>query len=254
MEFSKKKKLILDMISIIFLFSALFYENTLLYHFCRYHIFLISCIYYVSRWWSWNDLVYSALRLNTICEWVRQDERWPDILVLKLRESGIDINLIANPSITGYTTLDLIRYELPLIEQYHPDFITIQIGVNDYFRWVPVSEFRMRYTHILEEIKRIVPKAKILILDIPDYGKTPLWARTGDPAIIEQGIRQYNQILREVANLYSISVVDVFTSSLLVKDDPTLVASDWLHPSVDQYEIWLWEIYPAAYDVIQTIK
>jgi lysophospholipase L1-like esterase len=126
--------------------------------------------------------------------------------------------------------------------------------VNDYFRWVLLSEFRTRFEYILREIRRIAPDAKILIVDIPDYGMTPTGKRTGNPATIQKGIIEYNQALREIARDYSIPVVDIFSSSLLVWNDPTLVAMDWLHPSGIQYTNWVASIYPTAFDVIGSIK
>lgn len=223
---------------------------------------ILSCIIFIGIIFSWYLVYHRYITMNhqsltyialwdsyTIGEWVRQDERWPDMLVSRFQSSGVDIALIANPSVTGYTTLDLIKYELPLIEQYHPDFITVQIGVNDYFRWVTLSEFRTRFEYILKEIRRIAPDAQILIVDIPDYGMTPTGKRTGDPTTIQKGIIQYHQAIRELAKPYSISVVDVLSVSLLVSGDPSLVASDGLHPSGKQYALWVDAIFSIAKEI-----
>lgn len=185
-------------------------------------------------------LTYIALGDSyTIGEWVSQDERWPDMLVERLKREWIALDLTLNPSVTGYTTEDLIRYELPLLEQYKPDFITLQIGVNDYFQWVPLASFRTRYIRVLSEIRRLSPQARILIVDIPDYGSTPYGTTTGNPWAIRKGIAEYNDAIRDIAESFSIQVVDVFTPSLRVMTESGLVASDGLHPSAEQYRLWV---------------
>ncbi len=210
-------------------------------------IFIIIVIWSFSMYRDPKPMSYVALWDSyTIGEGISESERWPNILVSRLKMSKKEVNLVANPSVTGYTTLDLIEHELPLIDQYHPDFITLQIGVNDYFRWVTISEFRMRYAYVLEEIRRRAPEARVLILDIPDYGKTPLGKKTGDPMTIESGLRAYNQAIRELAKPYGIPVIDIFSVSLLVSWDLSLVASDGLHPSAKQYALWVDAIYPIA--------
>ncbi len=50
----------------------------------------------------------------TIGEAVAEEERWPNLLVGHLREAGVEIEIVANPSVTGWTTQDLIDKELPV--------------------------------------------------------------------------------------------------------------------------------------------
>src|SRR5438876_301931 len=50
---------------------------------------------------------------------------WPSIIASRL---GADLT---NPAVNGYTTLDLIREELPYLGRVEHDFVSILIGVND---------------------------------------------------------------------------------------------------------------------------
>ena len=143
-----------------------------------------------------------------------------------MSESGIILDLLANPSVTGYTTLDLTDQELPLLRGVSPDIITLQIGVNDFFQGVSLEEFTTRYTRLLEDILRISPHSRLILIDIPDYGKTPYGRQTGDPRVIHDGITLYNARIRTIAEKYHLPVADVFTPSLLVEMDTSLTTSD----------------------------
>ena len=67
----------------------------------------------------------------TIGEGASLDESWPALLTRHLRNEGIDVDLVANPSVTGWTTQDLIERELPVFRKAKPNFATLLIGVND---------------------------------------------------------------------------------------------------------------------------
>ncbi len=58
----------------------------------------------------------------TIGESVAEADRWPNQLVTRFAQNGKQLNIIANPSVTGYTTQDIIDRELPLVQQLKPDF------------------------------------------------------------------------------------------------------------------------------------
>ena len=60
----------------------------------------------------------------TICEGASWEQSWPYILTQHLNEHGIAVELIANPSVTGFTTQDLIDKELSVYDASNPDFAT----------------------------------------------------------------------------------------------------------------------------------
>ena len=155
-----------------------------------------------------------------------ENQRWPDQLVQKLSDRGITLELLLNPSVTGYTTLDVIERELPLLVDKTPDIITLQIGVNDFFRGVTLEEFSLRYTRLIREIRQKYPNSRLILVNIPDYGKTPYGSQTGDPMNIYRGILLYNARIRNIAEEYHLPIVDIFDLSLLVVEDPSLISSD----------------------------
>src|SRR5690348_2901825 len=90
-----------------------------------------------------NHIRYVALGDSyTIGEGASPNESWPAVLTRHLKEQGIDIELVANPSATGWTTKQLIDRELPIFKDKEPNFGTLLIGVNDWVQGIDEKTFR----------------------------------------------------------------------------------------------------------------
>ena len=182
----------------------------------------------------------------TIGTSVDESERWPNQLVAALGGGRGPLELVANLGVNGFTTADVIAVELPRLEAYAPDFITLQIGVNDVVQGVPEATYRERLGQILTALRVRVPAGRILLVTTPDYTVTPAGADYGDPAKNRAAIRRFNQILVQDGRSLGIGVVDVFDLSQAAATDGTLVARDGLHPSGRQYGLWVGRIVPAT--------
>jgi acyl-CoA thioesterase I len=182
----------------------------------------------------------------TIGTSVNEPERWPDQLVGALGGGAAPIELIANLGVNGFTTADVIAVELPRLEALAPDFITLQIGVNDVVQGVPEATYRDRLGQILAALRTRLPAARILLVTTPDYTVTPAGADYGDPTANRAAIRRFNDILVQAGRSLGIAVVDIFDISETAATDATLVARDGLHPSGRQYALWVGRIAPAT--------
>ncbi|MBA3758682.1 SGNH/GDSL hydrolase family protein [Candidatus Saccharibacteria bacterium] len=192
-----------------------------------------------------GNIVYLPLGDSyTIGQGVSESERWPNQLASELEKTGIGLTIGANPSRTGFTSQDLIDNELPFLAQTKPDFVTVQIGVNDWVQGVPAQTFQKNLQNILDQLQ--AAQAKILIVTIPDFGKTPSGAGFGKPEEITAGLQAFNKIIQGEASKRNIPVADVFASSQQVTNDSALVAPDGLHPSGKQYAQWTEIILPLT--------
>lgn len=187
-----------------------------------------------------NEIRYLPLGDSyTIGESVNEADRWPNQLATRLTTGGKQLKIIANPSVTGYTTQNLIDRELPLIPKLRPDFVTILIGVNDYVQGVNAATFSQRLDYIISTTqKQLQNPGNIVLVTIPDYGKTPTGSRYGSPESSERGITAFNKIIAQAGAKYNLPVADIFAVSQKVSSDPTLTADDGLHPSAKQYTEW----------------
>src|SRR5690242_20559479 len=89
----------------------------------------------------------------SIGEGATESESWPRLLAQHLTATGCPVELVSNPSRTGWTTEDAIAHELPLFRAARPGFGTLMIGVNDWVQGVEPDVFRARFTHLLNEMR-----------------------------------------------------------------------------------------------------
>jgi len=183
----------------------------------------------------------------TIGTSVTDGERWPDQLV----ERVPSVELVGNPAVNGYTSLDLINEELPQLEALQPELVSILIGVNDVVQGVPDSQYAGNVAIILEELRTRLPAERIICVATPDYTLTPLGASFGDPVQQGDAIVRFNAILREACETRGMRFVpEIFEISQAVQADPSLVADDGLHPSGKQYSLWVDAISPVVEELV----
>jgi acyl-CoA thioesterase-1 len=179
---------------------------------------------------------------------------WPSQLVARLAqdEGGSSLELVANLGVNGYTSADLIRDELPRLNELQPEFVTLQIGVNDVVQGVPESAYGENTAQILDDLRGRLPATRILCVATPDYTLTPMGAAFGDPAQQRAAIIAVNRILEEACEVRAIRFVgDVFPMSQRVAEDPSLVTDDGLHPSGAQYALWVDAIAPIMRELLR---
>ncbi len=182
----------------------------------------------------------------TIGTSVSQADRWPDRLVAALGSDAPRLELVANLGVNGWTSDDVIRGELPALARLQPDFITLLIGVNDVVQGVSAERYRANLESIFDALLDRLPPNRILVVTTPDYTVTPAGADYGDPSRQRGTIASFNAVLREVAGVRGIMVVDIFDLSERAATDRSLVADDGLHPSGVQYALWVERIEPVV--------
>jgi len=182
----------------------------------------------------------------TIGTSVEPAERWPNLLVAALDDAPLSLELVGNIAVNGYSSRDVIDLELPQLAELRPDFVTLLIGVNDVVRGVPHEAYRRNTEAILDDLVALVSAERILVVTTPDYTVTPAGGDFGDPVRKSAGIRAFNEILTTTASSRGILVVDIHDLSLHAALDPSLVARDGLHPSGEQYALWVKRILPAV--------
>jgi acyl-CoA thioesterase I len=188
----------------------------------------------------------------SIGEGASPNESWPALLTRHLNEKGLRVELVANPSRTGWTTKEAIDRELPVFVRARPNFATLQIGVNDWVQGISEETFRKRFALLVDRILGVLTsKNRLLIVTIPDFSVTPTGARYGYGRDISEGILRFNQIIIEEAKRRELRVVGVFQLSKEMKNDSSLIAADGLHPSAREYAEWEKVIFPAALELLR---
>jgi acyl-CoA thioesterase-1 len=182
----------------------------------------------------------------TIGTSVRADERFPDQLIAALGEDASALRLVANLGVNGFTSEDLIREELPALEDLDPEFITVLIGVNDVVQGVPIESYEVNVGTTLDTLLARLPADRVVTISIPDYTVTPAGADYGEPTRQHDGIVAANAVMARLTAERGIAHVDIFDLSRRAAADRTLVAEDGLHPSGRQYGLWVERIRPVV--------
>ena len=188
----------------------------------------------------------------TIGQGLEEKDSWPNLLASHLNASGIKINLVANPSRTGWTAKQEIDFEIPILKKSNADFTTLLIGVNDFVQGVDEETFRERLSLLIDKIQESISnKDNLLIITIPDFSATPAGKNFGNEKDISKGLMKFNSIIKEEAKKRNLNVVDIYTITQEMGNDKSLIENDGLHPTKKEYEIWESVIYPVALKMLK---
>lgn len=186
-------------------------------------------------------LTYLALGDSyTIGQSVGEKDRYPVQLADRLRADSIDIEQVRIIAKTGWTTDELTagiaNSDLTADSTY--SLVSLLIGVNNQYRGRTVAAYKPEFETLLNQAIAFAggKKERVFVVSIPDYAFTPFG---NGSATISQGIDEYNAANREITEAKGIRYFDITPISRGGLADPTLVASDGLHPSGKQYAAWV---------------
>jgi lysophospholipase L1-like esterase len=200
-----------------------------------------------------NKITYLALGDSyTIGASVSEQERFPMQLSAMLRADRISILAPEIIATSGWTTGELINAlnNNPPKKKY--SFVTLLIGVNNQYQGRLLEEYKTQFAELLTMAISYADniKSHVFVLSIPDYSVTPfaLWR---DTLKIAQEIDQFNEANRIISMNFGVHYIDITPISREAKNDPSLIASDGLHPSAKQYYRWDQLLEPLVVKEIQ---
>jgi lysophospholipase L1-like esterase len=182
----------------------------------------------------------------TIGEAVAESACWPNVLVRCLRRAGVAIDDPIIVAVTGWTTDELAQHMDALQLKPPWDLVSLQIGVNNQYRGHSADDYREQFTGLLARAIALADGQPdhVLVTSIPDWGVTRFAREQGrDGARIAKELDAYNAIARAEALQVGARFVDITGIS---RRHPLLLADDGLHPSAEQYALWVEAILPAA--------
>ncbi|MEQ9468172.1 MAG: SGNH/GDSL hydrolase family protein [Ekhidna sp.] len=185
----------------------------------------------------------------TIGEAVNVDERWPVQLAKRLRKDSIKIDPVIVAT-TGWTTDELKSGIVKADLEGTYDFVTVLIGVNNQYRGYPIDQYEREFKEILDQAIQFTGgnPYNVMVISIPDYGATPFASkRLLDAEKIARELDQHNAIAEKIAKLRGVKFINITPGSKQAKNDPSLIASDGLHPSGKMYETWVDAMYDHVY-------
>jgi lysophospholipase L1-like esterase len=187
----------------------------------------------------------------TIGEGVDEALRWPVQLAARLRAAEIPSTEPRILATTGWTTDELreaIRTH-ELAAKY--DLVSLLIGVNNQYRGRGVANYGEEFSELLGIAGAFAggDPRRVVVVSIPDWGVTPFAAaQSADPQRVAAEIDQFNAVNCEIARESGAHWVDI--TDISREGGRAMLADDRLHPSADQYALWVERILPVARGIL----
>lgn len=178
-------------------------------------------------------------------EGVGIERAWPTAMARELTRHGMSTRVVANPSVTGATTSEMLSVGLGPLRTARPEVMTVMLGVNDQVQGRTTAQFAADVDRALTAAIRLVGEPRrVLAVDIPDYSVSPAGKQFGDPSAISDEIDTFNRALRARAARRGVRVVTIVDISRRL--GASGISGDGLHPSAEQLAAWAARIEPVA--------
>jgi len=141
---------------------------------------------------------------------------------------------------TGWTTGDLLDGIARAQLDASYEVVSLLIGVNNQYQGQDPALYKEEFDELLQKAIAFAggQRHQVFVLSIPDYSVTP-FASSRDTARIRREINQYNAVADSICGVYGIPFYNITPISRKAGSDASLLASDNLHPSGKQYELWV---------------
>jgi len=170
-----------------------------------------------------------------------ESRSWPSVIAARMGDE------LTNPAVNGFTTLDLIRHELPYLERPRPDFVSILIGVNDLVQGRTPDQYRESLKVIYDRVSALnLMEGRVAAVSIPTWSYVPAAAEFGGAKQVEKLTGQFNDVARAEATARDFIWVDIGPASTSGIGSEGWIASDQLHPGDAQYSVWADAIWAAV--------
>lgn len=176
----------------------------------------------------------------TIGQSVSDADRFPAQTINMVSNDSIKFNAVEYIATTGWTTHDLLNAVStapPSKTTY--DFVTLLIGVNNQYQGRSQAEYAAEFITLLAKAIQYAGNkpSHVAVLSIPDWSVTP-FAAGSNRALIASQIDSFNVINKQLSLSKSVNYIDITPSSRMAATDPSLIATDGLHPSAKEYNKW----------------
>ena len=175
-------------------------------------------------------------------------EKLPSLLVDSLQQTTnkkIDLKIIAT---TGWTTTDLLSAidKEPPASNY--DFVTLLIGVNNQYQKKDFSLYEKEFPILLNKAIAFAQgnTKKVVVLSIPDYAYTPFGKGRPNATSISEELDNYNRFAEVTSERLGVTFLQITDITRKGLEQPSLVASDGLHPSKEAYHQFVKRLFNEA--------
>jgi lysophospholipase L1-like esterase len=172
----------------------------------------------------------------TAADHMERRDRWPRQLD-RVLDDRVPLRVAANLADSSKTSRDVLEDQVPQIDTYRPDVVSLLVGVNDIIaREITLDMYRENVGAILDLLLEDLPPERIFVITTPDMTLTSDRSRW---SVRREDIADFNAILTAEAQERGVNVVDISPVSDRVPYDASLVTRGGLFPSAKQYAGWV---------------
>lgn len=189
----------------------------------------------------------------SIGEGVDEAQCWPAQLVTRLREQSVDVSAAEIVATTGWTT-DELQQAIDA-RDFRPPYalVSLLIGVNNQYRGRDLGNYADEFSVLLEFAVRMAggDAGKVIVVSIPDWGTTQFaLVQQVDAAKVAVEIDRFNEVARSASAARGAHWLDI--TEISRGEARQMLAADGLHPSADQYALWVKSILPIARVILES--
>lgn len=145
-----------------------------------------------------NWETYLALG-DSITIGARTYQGYPEFAGRKLQTALQKYWNVINHAVSGFTTIDLVRYvdlHFATLLGHQASITTIMIGTNDVKKNTSSENFSIALNQLILKAKLLTPSAKVVILNIPSFPKGVMYPYTFD---MNAKIAEFNVIIQQIS-------------------------------------------------------
>lgn len=164
-------------------------------------------------------------------------EAWPVVFV----ERALPANTtFTNVAVSGSTTAQALTEQVPKAVAAAPDLVTVWLNVNDLRAFVDARTYGEQLREVVTALRR-GGETTVLVANTPELDQLPVLAALPvPPALIEQRVDEYNQVIAQVVEDTGAVLVDLHAESEELEDAGRIsdvTSSDGFHPNTEGYRI-----------------
>lgn len=166
---------------------------------------------------------------------LEEGKEWVSLLRKNIDEHCAIKPPVINASISGERTENAISKFPPLLAQYHPSLVLIELGGNDALRGSPIQTIRDNLSTLIDMAQR--SHAKVLLFEmmiVPNLG--PAYANG------------FKDMYAELAREKGVVMVPFILNN--VADHPELMQADGIHPTEAAQPIIFEQVWPVVSQAI----
>ena len=166
------------------------------------------------------------------------EQGWVSLLEKRLEEQGAGLDVV-NASISGDTTAGALARLSPLLDQYQPDLVMIELGGNDGLRGLPPADMQANLRRMIVQARDSGAEVILVGVRIPlNYGP--------------QYRQAFEQVYTELASEFNVALVPFPLEQIVTS--PGYLQADGVHPTAEAQPLILDTFWPDVQSAYQAIS